>query len=181
MALTREDLQAISELLDVKFDQKLQPIKKEIVELKEDMSNVKEEIAGLKEDMSGVKTEIAELKEDMSNVKTEIAGLKKEIAGLKEDMSGVKTEIAELKEDMSNVKTEIGRLNDRTAGVIIHLENVTDRGIKIIGEGHADLTRKLDEALKIENEKEILLLRMNYLEGELQMVKKRLSELEKTA
>ena len=146
MALTREDLQAISELLDVKFDQKLQPIKKEIVELKEDMSNVKEEIAGLKE-----------------------------------DMSGVKTEIAELKEDMSNVKTEIGRLNDRTAGVIIHLENVTDRGIKIIGEGHADLTRKLDEALKIENEKEILLLRMNYLEGELQMVKKRLSELEKTA
>ena len=167
MALTREDLQAISELLDVKFDQKLQPIKKEIVELKEDMSNVKEEIAGLKEDMSGVKTEIAELKEDMSNVKTEIAGLKKEIAGLKEDMS--------------SVKTEIGRLNDRTAGVIIHLENVTDRGIKIIGEGHADLTRKLDEALKIENEKEILLLRMNYLEGELQMVKKRLSELEKTA
>ena len=146
MALTREDLQAISELLDVKFDQKLQPIKKEIVELKEDMSNVK-----------------------------------KEIAGLKEDMSSVKTEIAELKEDMSNVKTEIGRLNDRTAGVIIHLENVTDRGIKIIGEGHADLTRKLDEALKIENEKEILLLRMNYLEGELQMVKKRLSELEKTA
>ena len=167
MALTREDLQAISELLDVKFDQKLQPIKKEIVELKEDMSNVKEEIARLKEDMSGVKTEIAELKEDMSNVKTEIAGLKKEIAGLKEDMS--------------SVKAEIGRLNDRTAGVIIHLENVTDRGIKIIGEGHADLTRKLDEALKIENEKEILLLRMNYLEGELQMVKKRLSELEKTA
>ena len=160
MALTREDLQAISELLDVKFDQKLQPIKKEIVELKEDMSSVKTEIAGLKE-------EIAELKEDMSNVKTEIAGLKEEIA--------------ELKEDMSNVKTEIGRLNDRTAGVIIHLENVTDRGIKIIGEGHADLTRKLDEALKIENEKEILLLRMNYLEGELQMVKKRLSELEKTA
>ena len=153
MALTREDLQAISELLDVKFDQKLQPIKKEIVELKEDMSSVK--------------TEIAELKEDMSNVKTEIAGLKKEIAGLKEDMS--------------SVKAEIGRLNDRTAGVIIHLENVTDRGIKIIGEGHADLTRKLDEALKIENEKEILLLRMNYLEGELQMVKKRLSELEKTA
>ena len=153
MALTREDLQAISELLDVKFDQKLQPIKKEIVELKE----------------------------DMSSVKTEIAGLKEEIAELKEDMSSVKEEIAELKEDMSNVKTEIGRLNDRTAGVIIHLENVTDRGIKIIGEGHADLTRKLDEALKIENEKEILLLRMNYLEGELQMVKKRLSELEKTA
>ena len=146
MALTREDLQAISELLDVKFDQKLQPIKKEIVELKEDMSNVK-----------------------------------KEIAGLKEDMSSVKEEIAGLKEDMSSVKAEIGRLNDRTAGVIIHLENVTDRGIKIIGEGHADLTRKLDEALKIENEKEILLLRMNYLEGELQMVKKRLSELEKTA
>lgn len=66
-------------------------------------------------------------------------------------------------------------------GIEVHLENVTDKNIKIIAEGHTDLSRKLDEALKVENEKELLLIRMNYLEGELAKVKQRLSELEKTA
>ena len=33
------------------------------------------------------------------------------------------------------------------------LENETTRNIKLIAEGHMDLNRKLDEALKIDNEK----------------------------
>lgn len=33
------------------------------------------------------------------------------------------------------------------------LENETNRNIKFIAEGHLDLSRKLDDALKVENEK----------------------------
>lgn len=69
----------------------------------------------------------------------------------------------------------------KISGIEIHLENVTDKNIKIIAEGHTDLTRKLDEALKVENEKELLLIRLNYLESEIEKVKERLSELERTA
>lgn len=82
---------------------------------------------------------------------------------------------------VNDFDNKFNRLDDKVTGIELHLENVTDRGIKIIGEGHADLSRKLDEALKVETEKELLLIRMNYLEGELERVKKRLSELEKTA
>lgn len=38
------------------------------------------------------------------------------------------------------------------------LENDINRKINIIAEGHLDLNRKLDEALKVENEKEMLAL-----------------------
>lgn len=38
------------------------------------------------------------------------------------------------------------------------LENETNKGIQIIAEGHLDLSRKLDEALKIEDEKEMMKL-----------------------
>ena len=195
MTLTTEDLQAISKILDAKFEEKLQPVIAEISELKTDMAQVKTEInelksdvSELKSDMIQVKAEINELKSDMAQVKTEISELKADVSELKTDMIQVKSEISELKadvgelkSDMIQVKSDIEHINNNSAEFRIHLENVTDRGIKIIGEGHADLTRKLDEALRIENEKEILLLRMNYLEGELQMVKRRLSELEKTA
>ena len=65
--------------------------------------------------------------------------------------------------------------------LMLHLENVTDRNIRIIAEGHADLNRKLDEALKIENEKEVFKVRLNYLEGEMAEVKEWISRFEKTA
>lgn len=41
MNLTREDLQAISDLMDKKLDEKLQPIKEDISILKEDVEIVK--------------------------------------------------------------------------------------------------------------------------------------------
>ena len=46
------------------------------------------------------------------------------------------------------------------------LENVTNKNIRIIAEAHLDLSRKLDKALMIENERELLSVRMNVLEDE---------------
>ncbi len=57
------------------------------------------------------------------------------------------------------------------------MENETNKGIHIIAEGHQDLDRKLNQALKIEEEKEIPMLRVNYLESELCKVKSRLKEI----
>lgn len=40
------------------------------------------------------------------------------------------------------------------------LENETNRNIQLIAEGHLDIARKRDAALKVENEKEMLLIQM---------------------
>ena len=53
------------------------------------------------------------------------------------------------------------KMDDSITDVKLHLENVTDKNIRIVAEGHLDLNRKLDEALKIQNEKEILQIRLN--------------------
>ena len=63
--------------------------------------------------------------------------------------------------DMQDMKTDIRDLKSRVSGIEMTLENETNRNIRIIAEGHADLCRKLDEALKVENEKELLLVRTN--------------------
>lgn len=57
------------------------------------------------------------------------------------------------------------------------LENETNRNIKIIAEGHLDLSRKLDDALKVDTEKEMLLIRVNRLENEVRRLKERISEI----
>lgn len=68
---------------------------------------------------------------------------------------------------LSNIENEINDIN-------LTLENETNRNIKLIAEGHLDLSRKLDNALQVENEKEMLLIRVNILENELRKIKTKL-------
>ena len=76
--------------------------------------------------------------------------------------------------DMQDMKTDIRDLKSRVSGIEMTLENETNRNIRIIAEGHADLCRKLDEALKVENEKELLLVRTNIMENDIRKIKDKL-------
>lgn len=68
-------------------------------------------------------------------------------------------------------------LLNKVNGIELHLENVTDKNIRTIAEGHIDLSRKLDDALKVESEKELLIIRVRILEDELRRVKERLDQI----
>ena len=67
--------------------------------------------------------------------------------------------------------------NEEIIDIQLTLENETNRNIKIIAEGHLDLSRKLDDALKVDTEKEMLLIRVNRLENEVRRLKERISEI----
>lgn len=71
----------------------------------------------------------------------------------------------------------LGDLECFIKSIELTLENETNRNIQIIAEGHLDLVHKLDDALKVENEKEMLLLRVNHLENELRKVKERINQI----
>lgn len=76
--------------------------------------------------------------------------------------------------DMQDMKTDIRDLKSRVSGIEMTLENETNRNIRIIAEGHADLSRKLDEALRVESEKELLLVRTNIMENDIRKIKDKL-------
>ena len=75
------------------------------------------------------------------------------------------------------VLEELKKLNDKVTDIQLTLENETNKNIKIIAEGHLDLSRKLDEALKVDSEKEMLMIRVNRLENELRRLKARVEEI----
>lgn len=90
------------------------------------------------------------------------------------DMQGMKADMQDMKTDMQGMKTDIQDLKGRVSGIEMTLENETNRNIRIIAEGHVDLCRKLDEALKVENEKELLLVRTNIMENDIRKIKDKL-------
>ena len=63
-----------------------------------------------------------------------------------------------MSEDTKLILEEIKKLKSDVKNVQLTLENETNRNIRLIAEGHLDLSRKLDDALRVEDEKELLLL-----------------------
>lgn len=147
MALTKDDLQAIANLF--------QPTK---------------------DDIQMIKNDVQVLKDDVQALKTDVQVLKDDVQGLKGDVKILQQDTRELKKDTQELKKDTRELKNRTTAIELTLENETNPGIKIVAEGHLDLNRKLDKALKIENEKEILLLRLSHLESETRIIKAQLNQ-----
>ena len=120
------------------------------------------------EQMTGVKAEITEIKED-------IAGLKEDVAGLKEDVAGLKEDVAVLKEDVAGLQERMDKQENEIRYIRTFQENNLEKGIKIIAEGHVMLLRRLNEALKITEDDEMLRLRVNVLECDMSRVKEKLA------
>lgn len=106
----------------------------------------------------------------------ELRGVKGDVEGLKGDMQDMKSEMQDMKSDIKVLKNDVKRLDDKIAGINVHLETVTDRNITFIAEGHLDLSRKLDEALKSEQLKELYFIRTNMIDDEVRKIKERLAE-----
>lgn len=82
-----------------------------------------------------------------------------------------------MSEEAKIIMEELKKLGNKITDIQLTLENETNRNIQIIAEGHLDLSRKLDDALKVENEKEMLLIRVNRLESEIRRIKQRIEEI----
>ena len=140
-------------------------------DVKSEIADLKTDVSALKTDVSVLKTDVSALKTDVSALKTDVSALKTDVSALKTDVSALKTDVSALKTDVSALKTDVDDLKLRTALIETTLENETNRNIKIIAEGHTDLSRKLDHVLQMESEKEMFLIRFNVLESEVQKMK----------
>lgn len=80
-------------------------------------------------------------------------------------------------EKLDLILSEIKDLKQLITNIELTLENETNPNIKAIAEGHFNLSSKLDNALKVENKKEMLIIRVNVLENELRKVKERIENI----
>ncbi len=81
-------------------------------------------------------------------------------------------------EETKMILKQLEEIDAKITDIQMILENETNRKIKLIAEGHLDFIRNPDEALKVENEKEILLIRVHYLEREIRRIKTRVEAME---
>lgn len=100
-----------------------------------------------------------------------------EMQNMKSDMQDMKSDMQNVKSDMQNVKNDLNDVKQKVTNIDLTLENEIRVNIQRVAEGHLDLSRNLHEALRIDNEKEMLSIRVNVLETELRRIKERIESI----
>ena len=84
-------------------------------------------------------------------------------------------QIGAMDDRFTQLDNRIMKLENGVTDISLTLENEIGPNIRRVAEGHMDLSRKLDEALKVENEKEMLIIRVNTLENEMRRMKDKIN------
>lgn len=109
-----------------------------------------------------MREEISPLTERMDRLETKVNGLETKVNGLEAKVDGLEAKVE------ANAKA--------IREVQVTLENDIDRKINIIAEGHLDISRNLDKAIRVSQTQEEYQLRVVALETEVRRLKNRLKE-----
>ncbi len=92
-------------------------------------------------------------------------------------MQGMETKMQGMETKMQIMENDLQEVKQKTTNIDITLENEIRVNIRRIAEGHLDISRNLHDALKIDSEKEMMVIRVNMLESELRRIKQRLDQI----
>ena len=148
--MTQEDIVILSQLLDQKFE----PVYTRLDLLESD---------------------VRELKSGMSEIKQRVASVEQKVTELDQRVARVEQKVTELDEKVTELDQKFTVLDEKVTGLELVIENETNVNIRRIAEGHCDLVRNLREARKVDDEKELLAIRVTVLESDMSKVKHQLA------
>lgn len=130
----------------------LELIYKETLGIKEQQINTNRRLDKMDERLDGIDERLDKMDERFDGIDERFEGMDKRFDGL------------------TLLVTENSR---RLKNIELTLENEITPNIMRVAEAHLDLSRKLDDALKIDREKEMMVLKINILDGEVRRLKER--------
>ena len=112
----------------------------------------------LKEDVAVLKEDVAVLKEDVKKLDMRVSKLEGRTAKLEKEQEGLTEICLETRRNVSDIS--------------LKLENVIQRDIKRVAEGHSNLSRNLLDVTHTSNEFELVQVRLSSLESRVTKVEK---------
>ena len=115
-----------------------------------------------------LESDVRELKSGMSEIKQRVASVEQKVTELDQRVASVEQKVTKLEQKFTV-------LDEKVTGLELVIENETNVNIRRIAEGHCDLVRNLREARKVDDEKELLAIRVTVLESDMSKVKHQLA------
>ena len=132
------------------------------------MTELDQRVAGVEQKVTKLEQKVTELDQRVAGVEQKVTELEQRVAGVEQRVAGVEQKVTELDQKFTV-------LDEKVTGLELVIENETNVNIRRIAEGHCDLVRNLREARKVDDEKELLAIRVTVLESDMSKVKHQLA------
>lgn len=86
------------------------------------------------------------------------------------ELSGIKSEISDIKSEISGIKSEVTKMQ-------LHIENSTDKNIKLLAENFVELTKKLNQAIPVADKNLAYEVKVNYLIEDVNKLKEEIAKI----
>ena len=142
-----------------KVDERLDGMDRRFDGFDERLDKVDERLDGIDERLDKVDERLDKMDERLDGMDRRFDGVDERFEGMDKRFDGLTLLVTENSRRLKNIE--------------LTLENEITPNIMRVAEAHLDLSRKLDEALKIDREKEMMVLKINILDGEVRRLKER--------
>ena len=176
--MTQEDIVILSQLLDQKFEPvytRLDLLESDVRELKSGMSEIKQRVASVEQKVTKLEQKVTELDQRVAGVEQKVTELDEKVTELDQKFTVLDEKVTVLDQKFTVLDQKFTVLDEKFTGLELVIENETNVNIRRIAEGHCDLVRNLREARKVDDEKELLAIRVTVLESDMSKVKHQLA------
>ena len=125
--------------------------------------------------VAGVEQKVTELDEKVTELDQKFTVLDEKVTELDQKFTGLDEKVTVLDQKFTVLDQKFTVLDEKVTGLELVIENETNVNIRRIAEGHCDLVRNLREARKVDDEKELLAIRVTVLESDMSKVKHQLA------
>ena len=176
--MTQEDIVILSQLLDQKFEPvytRLDLLESDVRELKSGMSEIKQRVASVEQKVTELDQRVAGVEQNVTELDEKVTELDQKFTVLDEKVTVLDQKFTVLDQKFTVLDQKFTVLDEKVTGLELVIENETNVNIRRIAEGHCDLVRNLREARKVDDEKELLAIRVTVLESDMSKVKHQLA------
>ena len=196
--LTREDLQAISGLLvpletriggletkfdkfegrvgrlEDRFDKFEQQFEDFKCETRNRFENLEANLQSVDKHVCELDTKVAKLDTKVSDLDGKVTQLDTKVLDLDGKVTQLDTKVLELDGKVTQLDLKVSEVDNSVRSLWIHVENQTEKQLRIVAENYSNLTNKLDELQKMKGVQDTLLFYANKHENDIRAIKQRL-------
>jgi outer membrane murein-binding lipoprotein Lpp len=118
---------------------------------------------------------VSDLDAKVDNLETKVDNLETKVDNLETKVDNLETKVDDLDDRVERLESETREIRQKVTKMDLIMENELRVNIQRVAEGHLDLSRNLHEAMKPNNEIEMLAIKVRMLETDVRELKDKVS------